>query len=134
MTARIADPDPSSGLERAEWQLFWAESGIWQTIPLKLKGGPIETAVLRVPAGFKGWMKIKAWDAEGNSLEIPSGPAGIVLESPSFHSLEEHVKIQRPETGYRDAEGREYICVTGTAYSSWRAIYDHVDLYSKYCN
>ena len=34
----------------------------------------------------------------------------------------------------RDADGNEYICVTGNAYSSWRAIYDHVDLYSKYCN
>ena len=31
-------------------------------------------------------------------------------------------------------DGREYICVTANAYSSWRAIYDHVDLYNKYCN
>lgn len=32
----------------------------------------------------------------------------------------------------RDAAGREYICVTADAHSSWRCIYDHVALYSQF--
>jgi D-alanyl-D-alanine carboxypeptidase (penicillin-binding protein 5/6) len=31
-----------------------------------------------------------------------------------------------------DADGREYICATTGAYSSWRCIYDHVALYKQY--
>ena len=30
-------------------------------------------------------------------------------------------------------DGSRYICVTGNAYSSWRAIYDHAELYKTYC-
>ena len=33
-----------------------------------------------------------------------------------------------------DPDGNRYICVTADASSSWRAIYDHVDLYHLYCN
>ncbi len=32
----------------------------------------------------------------------------------------------------RDHSGREYICVTADAHSSWRCIYDHVALYSQF--
>ena len=32
-----------------------------------------------------------------------------------------------------NADGKRFICVTANAYSSWRAIYDHVDLYSRFC-
>lgn len=31
-----------------------------------------------------------------------------------------------------DRSGREYVCATTGAYSSWRCIYDHVALYKKY--
>ncbi|MCR5404820.1 MAG: serine hydrolase [Butyrivibrio sp.] len=31
-------------------------------------------------------------------------------------------------------DGTHYICVTANAGSSWRCIYDHVDIYSKYTN
>jgi D-alanyl-D-alanine carboxypeptidase (penicillin-binding protein 5/6) len=31
-----------------------------------------------------------------------------------------------------DADGREYVCATTGAHSSWRCIYDHVALYKKY--
>ncbi len=30
---------------------------------------------------------------------------------------------------YKSASGREYVCVTGDTYSSWRCIYDHVGIY-----
>ena len=33
-----------------------------------------------------------------------------------------------------DSLGNRYICVTANTYSSWRAIYDHVELYSRFCN
>ena len=31
-----------------------------------------------------------------------------------------------------DNKGKTYICVTADAHSSWRCIYDHVDIYQKY--
>ena len=31
-----------------------------------------------------------------------------------------------------DKNGKEYICVTAGSTSSWRCIYDHVELYDKY--
>ncbi|MDO5154942.1 MAG: serine hydrolase [Eubacteriales bacterium] len=35
---------------------------------------------------------------------------------------------------YEADNGKRYICVTGNAYSSWRAIYDHVGVYRSYTN
>ena len=80
----------------------------------------------------------------------PEHPEGQVLSNWFLRRIEDKdtgsIEVIGAKTGYvaqsgncaascgRDAEGREYICVTGNAYSSWRAIYDHVDLYSKYCN
>ena len=31
------------------------------------------------------------------------------------------------------SDGHGYYVVTGNAYSQWRSIYDHADLYAKYC-
>ena len=31
-------------------------------------------------------------------------------------------------------DGKQYICVTGMSWSSWRCIYDHVDIYCDYTN
>ena len=54
------------------------------------------------------------------------------------------MEVQAAKTGYvaesgscaasfaQDAEGRGYLCVTGNAHSAWRAIYDHVEVYSHY--
>ena len=77
-------------------------------------------------------------------------PEGQVLSNWFLRRIEDKdtggIKVIGAKTGYvaqsgscaascgRDAAGKEYICVTANAYSSWRAIYDHVDLYSKYCN
>ena len=30
-------------------------------------------------------------------------------------------------------DGKEYICVTGKSTSAWQAIYDHVEIYNRYC-
>ena len=32
----------------------------------------------------------------------------------------------------KDEAGKEYVCVTADAHSSWRCIYDHVELYSQF--
>lgn len=61
------------------------------------------------------------------------------------HDKEQSVRTVGAKTGYvvqsgscaaswgEDAEGNCYLCVTGDASSSWRAIYDHVELYRTYC-
>ncbi len=33
---------------------------------------------------------------------------------------------------YESKSGKKYVCVTGNAYSSWRAIYDHVSVYRSF--
>lgn len=61
------------------------------------------------------------------------------------HDKEQSVRAVGAKTGYvaqsgscaaswgEDADGNSYICVTGDANSSWRAIYDHAGLYKAYC-
>ncbi len=61
------------------------------------------------------------------------------------HDKEQSVRAVGAKTGYvvqsgscaaswgEDAGGNSYICVTGDANSSWRAIYDHAALYKDYC-
>lgn len=62
--------------------------------------------------------KIEDKDAGG---EVIGGKTGYVVQSQNCA-----VSLAR------DADGKEYICVTGGANSGWRCIYDHVDLYKKY--
>lgn len=62
--------------------------------------------------------KIEDKDAGG---EVIGGKTGYVVQS---HNCAVSLA--------RDADGKEYICVTGDAYSGWRCIYDHVELYKKY--
>ena len=80
----------------------------------------------------------------------PEHPEGQVLSNWFLRRIEDKdtgdVEVIGAKTGYvaqsgncaascgRAGDGREYICVTGNAYSSWRAIYDHVELYKTYCN
>ena len=80
----------------------------------------------------------------------PEHPDGQILSNWFLRRIEDKdtgdVEVIGAKTGYvmqsgncaascgRDSGGNEYICVTGNAYSSWRAIYDHVELYKTYCN
>ena len=77
-------------------------------------------------------------------------PEGQVLSNWFLRRIEDkdtgNIDVIGAKTGYvaqsgncaascgQAEDGREYICVTGNAYSAWRAIYDHVDLYKTYCN
>lgn len=56
------------------------------------------------------------------SVQVLSGKTGYVQQSGNC------------AVSYATAEdGTGYICVTGSAYSSWGAIYDHTAIYSTYC-
>lgn len=79
----------------------------------------------------------------------PQHPDGQILSNWFLRKIEDHVpegfEVIGAKTGYVvqsgncaascgvNADGEEYLCVTGNAYSSWRAIYDHVELYQTYC-
>ena len=80
----------------------------------------------------------------------PEHPDGQVLSNWFLRRIEDKdtgdIEVIGAKTGYvmqsgncaascgRDAGGNLYICVTGSAHSAWRAIYDHVDLYKTYCS
>lgn len=72
---------------------------------------------------LSNWFLRRIEDKDTGDIEVIGAKTGYVMQSGSCAA-----------SYGRDADGNEYICVTGNAYSSWRAIYDHVDLYSKYCN
>lgn len=77
-------------------------------------------------------------------------PEGQVLSNWFLRRIEDKdtgaVKVAGAKTGYvnqagscaascgTDADGNAYLCVTAKTYSSWRCIYDHVELYKTYCN
>lgn len=79
----------------------------------------------------------------------PEHPEGLLLSNWFLRKSEDHVPegftMVGAKTGFvvqsgncaaslgRNAQGEEFLCVTGHAYSSWRTIYDHVELYKTYC-
>ena len=74
-------------------------------------------------------------------------PEGMILSNWFLRRIEDkdtHGEVLCAKTGYvvqsgscaaslaKDHEGKEYICVTAGSSSSWRCIYDHVDIYTQY--
>jgi len=74
-------------------------------------------------------------------------PEGITISNWFIRRIEDKDtggKVLCAKTGYvvqsgscaasygKDNNGKEYICVTADAHSSWRCIYDHVALYSQF--
>ncbi|MGN0384936.1 MAG: D-alanyl-D-alanine carboxypeptidase family protein [Lachnospiraceae bacterium] len=74
-------------------------------------------------------------------------PEGILLSNWFLRRIEDkdtHGEVLCAKTGYvvqskncaaslaEDIAGRKYLCVTAGSTSSWRCIYDHVDIYAKY--
>ncbi|MCM1283211.1 MAG: hypothetical protein NC180_02640 [Muribaculaceae bacterium] len=74
-------------------------------------------------------------------------PEGITISNWFLRRIEDkdtHGEVLCAKTGYvsqsgscaaslaSDHSGREYICVTAGSSSSWRCIYDHVDIYTQY--
>lgn len=79
--------------------------------------------------------------------ETAEHPEGITISNWFLRKIEDKDtggEVLCAKTGYvvqsnscavsygMDRSGREYVCVTAGAYSSWRCIYDHVALYKKY--
>ena len=69
------------------------------------------------------WFLRRIEDKDTGGIEVTGAKTGYVVESGNCAA-------SCGET----ADGRRYICVTADAYSSWRAIYDHVALYKTYCS
>ena len=74
-------------------------------------------------------------------------PEGILLSNWFLRRIEDkdtHGEVLCAKTGYvvqskncaaslaEDIAGRKYLCVTAGSTSSWRCIYDHVDIYAEY--
>ena len=74
-------------------------------------------------------------------------PEGMILSNWFLRRIEDKDNgklVLGAKTGYvvqsgncaasyaQDVAGNAYVCVTGNATSSWRCIYDHVELYDKY--
>ena len=72
---------------------------------------------------LSNWFLRRIEDKDTGGIEVIGAKTGYVAQSGSCAA-----------SCGQDSEGSRYICVTGNAHSSWRAIYDHVDLYSKYCS
>lgn len=85
-----------------------------------------ETApTLEHPDGqiLSNWFLRRIEDKDTGDVEVIGAKTGYVMQSGNCAA-----------SCGRAVDGREYVCVTGNAYSSWRAIYDHVELYKNYCN
>lgn len=71
---------------------------------------------------FSNWFLRKIEDHVPDGLEVVGGKTGYVVQSGNCAA-----------SWAETSDGHRYICVTGSTYSSWRAIYDHVALYTQYC-
>lgn len=71
---------------------------------------------------LSNWFLRRIEDKDTGAIEVLCAKTGYVAEAGSCAA----------SSGVT-ADGREFLCVTANAYSSWRAIYDHVDLYNAYC-
>ena len=72
---------------------------------------------------LSNWFLRRIEDKDTGGIEVTGAKTGYVVESGNCAAS----YGERPD-------GRRYICVTADAYSSWRAIYDHVALYKTYCS
>ncbi len=71
---------------------------------------------------LSNWFLRRIEDKDTGSLDVIAAKTGYVSQSGNCAAS----CAQAPD-------GSRYICVTGNAYSSWRAIYDHAELYKIYC-
>lgn len=71
---------------------------------------------------LSNWFLRRIEDKDTGTIEVLCAKTGYVAEAGSCAA-------SCGET----ADGTQFLCVTANAHSSWRAIYDHVDLYNTYC-
>ena len=71
---------------------------------------------------LSNWFLRRIEDKDTGGLDVIAAKTGYVSQSGNCAA-----------SCAQAADGSRYICVTGNAYSSWRAIYDHAELYKTYC-
>ena len=71
---------------------------------------------------LSNWFLRRIEDKDTGAIEVRYAKTGYVAQAGSCAA-----------SCGENAEGKRFLCVTANAYSSWRAIYDHVDLYNAYC-
>ena len=71
---------------------------------------------------LSNWFLRRIEDKDTGSIDVRYAKTGYVAQAGSCAA-----------SCGENADGKRFICVTANAYSSWRAIYDHVDLYNAYC-
>jgi D-alanyl-D-alanine carboxypeptidase (penicillin-binding protein 5/6) len=71
---------------------------------------------------LSNWCLRRIEDKDTGSIEVRYAKTGYVAQAGSCAA-----------SCGENAAGKRFLCVTANAYSSWRAIYDHVDLYNAYC-
>lgn len=65
-----------------------------------------KSAVLIIPAGFKGQLYACAYDQLGNCDGYVS-PNGVIVEGAEKHNAEEHILFGKPESAFRNKENQE---------------------------
>ena len=71
---------------------------------------------------LSNWFLRRIEDKDTGSIDVRYAKTGYVAQAGSCAA-----------SCGENADGKRFLCVTANAYSSWRAIYDHVDLYNAYC-
>lgn len=71
---------------------------------------------------LSNWFLRRIEDKDTGGLDVIAAKTGYVSQSGNCAA-----------SCAQTADGSRYICVTGNAYSSWQAIYDHAELYKTYC-
>jgi len=71
---------------------------------------------------LSNWFLRRIEDKDTGAIEVLYAKTGYVAEAGSC-------AVSCGEA----SDGKRFLCVTANAHSSWRAIYDHVDLYNSYC-
>jgi D-alanyl-D-alanine carboxypeptidase (penicillin-binding protein 5/6) len=71
---------------------------------------------------LSNWFLRRIEDKDSGEIEVIGAKTGYVNQSGSCAA-----------SCGQDSDGNLYLCVTGDAGSSWRAIYDHAALYKEYC-
>ena len=71
---------------------------------------------------LSNWFLRRIEDKDTGGIEVLGAKTGYVAEAGSCAA-----------SCGATADGSLFLCVTASAHSSWRAIYDHVDLYNAYC-
>ncbi len=71
---------------------------------------------------LSNWFLRRIEDKDTGDIQVIGAKTGYVVQSGNCAAS----WAQAPD-------GHRYLCVTADAYSSWRAIYDHAELYKTYC-